>query len=155
MSESTGKKAERKIFDWLNRPEDGYLMYRIPDQVTGWYGTSQNPCDFFVFKMPHFYAIESKCTEHDRFDFAMLTDYQHECLQKYSKIPGCFGYVIVLFATYKRAFILDIRDIDKSIASGKKSINITKIKSWKIPYREIQTIPSRKALLDYKGDIDQ
>lgn len=35
MSDSTiGKKAEKKIQEWLDRPECGYSFDRIPDQMT-------------------------------------------------------------------------------------------------------------------------
>lgn len=153
MSESVGKRAEGKVREWLNRPEDGYLFYRIPDQTSGWIG-STNPCDFFVFRSPYFYAIESKATEHDRFDFNQITDYQFESLMKYSQVNGVKSYVIVLFVSFKRAFILDIRDIDHLINNGIKSINIKKISKWQIPYKEIQTIPSRKQMLDYTGELE-
>lgn len=152
MSESIGKKAEGKIRQWLE-PKPDYLFYRIPDQVSGFIGTSMNPCDFFIYHYPKFFAMESKATEHDRFDFNQITDYQYEMLMKYSKIPGVTSYVAVLFVTYKRAFLLDIRDIDALIKSGTKSINIKKIDKWNIPYREIETIPSRKQMLDYKGEL--
>lgn len=84
----------------------------------------------------------------------MLSDVQYHGLLDKSKIQGCHGLVIVLFATYKRAFIIDIRCIDylKSI-KNKKSLNISKIDSWKIPYIEISTIPSKKQLLNYRGDL--
>lgn len=29
-----GKKAEAKIREWLDRPENGYCFYRLPDQLT-------------------------------------------------------------------------------------------------------------------------
>lgn len=146
-----GKQAENKIREWLNRPEEGYCFYRIPDQMTGW-GGSTNPCDFILFKSPNQYWIESKATWHDRFDFGMVTDYQHEQLTKYSNIKNVYGIVIVLFATYQRAFWLDIRDMNKAISEGVKSINIKKIDKWTIPYKEIITSPSRKQLLDYVKD---
>ena len=148
-----GKKAEQKIKEWLDRPEEGYCFDRVPDQMSGLWG-SKNICDFTLFKSPEYYYIESKATREDRFDFNMITDYQYENLFKKSKIAHVYGLVIVLFVTYKRAFILDIRDIDKLKQSGRKSINITKIDKWTIPYKEIQTVPSRKELLDYTGDFD-
>lgn len=153
MSEDLGKKAEKKIRDWLDRPEEGYDFNRIPDQLTGQFG-SKNICDFELYLYPYHYYIESKATYHDRFDFSMITDYQYESLMKKSKIHGCYGLIVVLFATYQRAFILKIQDMDKLINEGKKSLNITKIDKWTIPYREIETIPSRKQLLDYTGNIE-
>ena len=143
-----GKKAEEKVQEWLDRPEEGYCFDRIPDQMTGFYGSS-NICDFTLFKYPNFYYIESKATYADRFDFAMITPYQHDNMLKKSFIEHVKCYVVVLFASYKRAFLLDIRDIEDSIQKGKKSINIKSIKKWTIPYTEIRTVPSRKNLLDY------
>ena len=59
----------------------------------------------------------------------------------------------MLFATDKRAFILDIRDIAKLKSMDIKSININKIDSWSISYIEIPSASSRKTLLDYTGDL--
>lgn len=154
MSDDLGKKAEKKIKEWLDRPQDGYSFDRIFDQMTGFYG-SKNICDFTLFKYPYKYYIESKATWGDRFDFSMLTATQHDGLLKKSLIPGVYGLVIVLFATYKRAFVLDIREIKNLEDSGKRSINITKIHTWTFNYREIQTVPNnRKELLDYSGNIE-
>ena len=143
-----GKKAEDKIKEWLDRPDEGYCFDRIPDQMTGFWG-STNISDFTLFKYPNMYYIESKATYEDRFPWSMLTPTQYDGLLQKSAIDHVFGYVIVLFATYQRAFLLDIRDIDAMNKAGKKSINIKKIDKWEIPYKEIKTIPSRKALLDY------
>lgn len=153
MSETIGKKAENKIKAWLDRPDDGYDFNRIPDQMTGRYG-SKNICDFDLFVSPYKFYIESKATENERFEFSMITDYQYENLLKKSNIDNVWGLVIVLFVIQKRAFILDIRDINwMSTQLGKKSLNITKIEKWPIPYIEIPTVPnSRKQLLDYSGD---
>ena len=72
-----------------------------------------------------------------------------------SKIKGCYGLVIILFASWRRAFVLDIRDIVDLESNGQKSLNIKKIKNWPIRYKEIQTIPNnRKKLLDYIGEIE-
>lgn len=150
MSETLGKKAESKIREWLNRPEEGYCFYRIPDQLGGYSGPQgSNPCDFLLYKYPYLYWIESKATEHDRFDFSMITDFQRESLLKYSAIDGVKGLVIVLFATYQRAFVFDIIDIQELSSKGTKSLNIKKIDKWDIEYQEIPTVPSRKQILDY------
>ena len=155
MNDDLGKRAEKKIREWLDRPESGYSFDRIPDQMTGFYG-SCNMCDFTCFKSPNMYYIESKATYKQRFDFSAITEFQYKSLLKKSKILHTYGLVIVLFATERRAFVLDIRDIDDAIASGVKSINIDKIKKWTIPYKEIRTQYSgRKLLLDYIGDIEE
>lgn len=156
MNDLLGKKAEDKIWEWLDRPDDGYAFTRLYDQLTGYYMTSRNICDFICYKQPNMYYIESKATWKDRFDFSMIQPHQHDGLFKKSKINGCYGWVIVLFASYKRAFKLDICDIVKLEESGVKSLNITKIDKWTIPYKELSTVPSnRKQLLDYTGEIEE
>lgn len=174
MDNEHGKKAEDKIRLWLDRPDEGYCFDRIPDQMTGMYGSS-NICDFDLYKYPNMYYIESKCTYEDRFSFSMLTNKQRDGLLLKSQIPGTYGFIIVLFATYKRAFVINIKDIaefinpELSLAErGKllrksdiisqlrvKSINIKKIDKWTIPYREIRTVDSRKEFLDYAGEIEE
>ena len=99
MSDTIGKKAEKKVQEWLDRPTEGYCFDRIPDQMTGFFG-SKNICDFTCYKYPHMYYIESKCTENSRFDFSMLTETQHDGLLAKSEIADVFGWVIVLFVTY-------------------------------------------------------
>ncbi len=153
IHDNLGKKAEQKIREWLDKPEQGYCFDRIPDQQTGFYG-SKNICDFILFKSPNMYYIESKATWADRFDFSMISEYQYENLLHKSKIDNVYGVIIILFATEQRAFIIDINEIEKLKSSGKKSINIKKIDTWGIKYKEIQTTPSRKALLDYTGEFE-
>lgn len=149
-----GKKAEAKIKEWLDRPDEGYSFDRIPDQMTGFYG-SKNICDFICFKQPNEYYIESKATWKDRFDFSMISSYQEEGLLKKSKINSCYGWVFVLFASQQRVFKFDINDIVALKEKGTKSLNITKIDNWEIPYKEIQTVPNRrKELLDYVGEME-
>ena len=99
MSEELGKKAENKIREWLDKPEQGYSFDRFYDQMTGFYLTSRNICDFVCYKYPNIYYIESKSTYSDRFDFKMIQPHQKEGLLLKSSIKGCYGFVIVLFAT--------------------------------------------------------
>ena len=155
MNDNLGKQAEQKIKEWLNRPEEGYSFDRFYDQLSGYYQTSRNICDFVVFKSPNAYYIESKSTWADRFDFSLIQEHQLEGLAEKSKIEGCYGWIIVLFASYKRAFRFNATDIKRLSDEGTKSLNIKKIDKWGIDYKEIQTIPnSRKKLLDYTGEIE-
>lgn len=154
-----GKKAEEKISIWLDKPEADISFDRIPDQMTGYYMVSRNIADFRCYKYPYEYFIESKATEADRFEFSKLSDTQRNGLRAKAEIKGSHGIVIVLFATYKRAFIINIKDIadlidPKTAVLKKKSINIKKVDKWGIPYAEIETIPSRQDLLDYTGDFE-
>lgn len=153
ISSEVGKKAEAKIKEWLNHPESGYSFDRIPDQLSGFYGSS-NICDFTCYKYPYMYYIESKATYHDRFDFSMISDIQRNGLAQKDKIEGVYGLIIILFAEYQRAFILSATDIQRCLDENiTKSLNIKKIDRWPIKFAEIRTVPSRKQLLDYEGDL--
>lgn len=152
LNSDVGKDAEDKIREWLDRPEFGFCFDRIPDQMTGQFG-SKNICDFILFKSPEFYYIESKATWEDSFKFSMLTKTQYNGLVDNDKIDHVHGIVTVLFASYKRAFWIPIQSIKTLNDSGKKSINITKISKWNFDYIEIITIPNnRKKLLDYSEE---
>lgn len=160
MNSNLGKKAETKIREWLDRPKEGYCLDRLKDQMTGFYG-SKNICDFTLFKSPYMYYIESKATYNDRFDFSMISGFntpndktcQYGGLLSKSDIDSVFGIIIILFASHRRAFIINIKEIDRLKESGKKSLNIKKIDKWGISYKEIETIPNnRKQLLDYTGE---
>ena len=155
MADTLGKQAEHKIQQWLDTPESGYCFDRIPDQLSGLWG-SKNICDFTLYKYPYKYYIESKSTYADRFDFSMISDYQLSNMYNKSKIIGVFSIIVVLFATHKRAFLLNIQDIKNLIDCGKKSLNIKKLDSWNIPNVEIPTVQNnRKVLLDYSGDFQE
>lgn len=154
FDDKLGKKAEQKIREWLNRPEAGYSLDRIPDQMTGYLG-SRNICDFDCYKYPNMYYIESKATGHDRFEFNQISDIQRNGLLAKSKIAHVKAGIIILFAEAQRAFWVPIQEIKNLEDSGKHSLNIKKIDSWSIQYTEIRTIPNtRKKLLDYTGEID-
>ena len=127
MSDNTiGKIAENRIRKWLDRPDEGYSFDRLPDQMTGFFG-SENICDFTCFKSPHMWYIESKATWEDRFDFVNIRPTQKNGLLNKSKIENVHGVIILLFATYQRAFIIDINQIQRLIDNGIKSLNIKKL----------------------------
>lgn len=153
MNDDLGKKAEAKIKEWLDRPDESYSITRLYDPMGGYYGVN-NICDYICYKYPNVYYIESKATYNDRFDFNMIRPNQREGLCKVSCIQGCFGWVIVLFAAHKRAFKFNMTDLQILIDNDIKSLNIKKINTWNVAYKELRTIPSRKLLLDYAGNIE-
>lgn len=84
----------------------------------------------------------------------MISQNQHDEMLKKAKVIGVTSVIIVLFASYQRAFLFNIKDIEEQLQSGgKKSLNIKKIDKWTIPYVEIKSVPSRKALLDYDKEF--
>lgn len=152
MNSEYGKKAEAKIKELFDKPERGFCFDRIPDQMTGMFG-SKNICDFILFKSPEMYYIESKSTWEDRWDFNQLTETQYSGLLSKSKIDHVHGVVFLLFFSYQRAFWIPIESIQTLYEKGKKSINIKSQSKWDFDYTEIITVPnSRKKLLDYSEE---
>lgn len=97
--------------------------------------------------------IESKSTMNDRFDFDAITDNQKKKMHEAAQVEGVTSYIMLLFASYQEAYLINIEDILKLEENGKKSLNIKKKDKWTQPYISIRTIPSRKQLLDY--DLEQ
>ena len=160
-----GKEAEKLLSRWLDHPEKGYCFDRIKDQLSMYANSSSNICDFTLFKSPFYYYIECKATTHERFDFKQSRGYpdstdvkqQYGGMLEKSKIESVFGAVVILFVTQERAFVIDIKEIDRLTQLGQKSLNINDIDSWGIQYREIQTKPNnRKKHLkfDYVGEFE-
>ena len=154
MNDDIGKKGESKVREWLdNRLDEGYVIDRLYDPMGGLFGVS-NPCDFIAYRYPNIYYIECKSTWADRFDFAMISPGQMKALTERSSVQGCQCWVIVLFATYKRAFRFKASDIKSASDNDIKSLNIKKIDKWPVPYKELTTIPSKKLLLDYSDNLE-
>ena len=85
----------------------------------------------------------------------MITDKQLNEVSDKSFIRGVFGLCFVLFVAHQRAFIFNMQDIRMCIKNDiQKSLNIKKIEKWPIKFAEVKTIPSRKELLDYTGELE-
>lgn len=85
----------------------------------------------------------------------MISDNQLNGVSDKGKIEGVYGLLIVLFASHQRAFVFHMNDIREALSNNIKSLNIKKIQKWSIPYKEIRTVPSRKNLLDYTGEMEE
>lgn len=153
-NDGLGKKAEVKVKEWLDHPDLDLCFDRIPDQLSGFYG-SKNICDFTFYKYPYYYYIESKASWGDSFPFSMISENQRTKMCEKAKIKGVRSILIFLYATYQRAFIFNVTDIQNLLDQNIKSLNIKKRVKWTIPTIEIPTIQSRKELLDYQGDLTE
>lgn len=117
------------------------FVYRLPDQQSGYFGTSANPCDFLVFRQPYFYLVEVKSIQGNTFNFANLRQYSK--LKSIKCVNGMFKYVVIWFRDHDRIIAIQIDEITKMMADDKKSINITTIDSEKYEFIEVPTIKKR------------
>ena len=117
---SRGKDFEaivRKSFESV--PDT--MVYRIPDQQNGFYG-SCNPCDFFIYHKPVLYAIECKATNKPSLPFSNITDNQWSELLRMSKISGVVAGILCWFVNSDSTLFIPIQILEMLKQNGAKSI---------------------------------
>lgn len=139
MAHSRGKQWEEKVKNDLLKLPDVSLE-RIPDQVTGYKTTSQNPCDFYVYLYPHFYYIECKSVNGNTFgvDFA-----QYERLLVRAGRRGVRAGVMLWWIPHQKVAYVPIKTFEKLIADGKRSVNIKMLGTDEYRLIEIPSVTKR------------
>jgi Holliday junction resolvase len=92
------KGFENKVKE--NLTSENTLVYRIPDQVTHFKG-STNIADFMIFKTPNLYYLECKST-HEK-TFYLKSDHfkrQVEGLCEKSKIQGIYSGILIWYVNF-------------------------------------------------------
>jgi Holliday junction resolvase len=116
-----GKPFEKKVKeDFLKLPNA--VCLRLPDQVTGYKTTSQNPCDFVGFANRQLFMLECKSTHGTTLNFSDIR--QYERLLEYKDKPYVHPGVIVWFNDYSKIAFVPIKTLEKIKIDGLKSINI-------------------------------
>lgn len=91
MSKNQGKGFETEIQTAFEAVTD-CVAHRLKDQIGRYRGVS-NPCDFFFYHMPYFYAIECKSTKGASLSFNDIREQEqiidlHEIAQKRGVVAG-------------------------------------------------------------------
>lgn len=142
-------KAFEQTFrrDWINS-FPGSLCLRLPDQQSGYAGTSQNPCDFICYNYPTLYLLELKSHKGNTFPFTCL--HQYYKLVNYTNINGLEVSVIIWFRDHDKILYIPISEITKMMRDGKKSVNIKMLKDKAYNIIEIPNLKKRTFLVgDY------
>ena len=88
-----GKKFEANVErDW-KRTLPKKLILRLPDQQSGYKGSSSNICDFIGFTNKKLFMIECKETDENTFNFAKLT--QYDKLLEYKDYEDVYPGVLI------------------------------------------------------------
>lgn len=116
-----GKKFESQFKqDWEKSFPKGVII-RLPDQQSGYYGTSANICDFVCFTDGILFLVECKSHAGNTFPFSCLS--QLDKLKKYIGIDNVVPCVILWLYDIDKVFFLRADEIVKMIEDGKKSFN--------------------------------
>lgn len=133
-----GKKFEDRFReDWLKMPNA--FILRLPDQQSGYFGTSANPCDFICYSYPNMFLLELK--SHGGNTFPLSAFRQYEKIRTYNGKEGIKVGVVLWFTDHDKVLYIPVSSFDKIVADDKKSFNIKYLETQEY---ECYEIPSSK-----------
>lgn len=139
-----GKKFEDRFKQDYQRCFPGTLLYRLPDQMSGYKETSGNPCDFLAYPGDCILMVECKAHKGVSIPFSAIP--QYERMLDYKNLYKTNIGVVVWFYEKDIVVWVSIEEMEKMVLDGEKSIGLRMIDSKK-PYKKaynIITIPSKK-----------
>lgn len=146
MNNDRGKKFESQFKkDWLSTFSN--FIIRLPDQQSGYYGASSNPCDFISYKYPNLFLLEIKSHQGNTFPFTAFRQYE-KLSKMYNELSikekeGIKIAVILWFVDHDKVLYIPISTFDKLKQDNKKSFSINYIDDEK--YQSI-VLPSTKKI---------
>lgn len=137
---SRGKQFEEKFkTDWVKSFPNG-LLYRLPDQLSGYKSTSRNLCDFIGFNLNTLYLIE--CKSHRGASIPMENITQYDKLKNKIGIPGVRAGVVLWLIDKDKVMYVPMSTIQKlKEEDGEKSVGIRHLKDYNI--YEIPSVKKR------------
>ena len=140
MTVSRAKQFENKFKeDWLKLPNA--FVLRLPDQQSGYRGSSTNPCDFICYSYPNLFLLELKSHEGNVFPFSAFRQYDKLKDIESLKIDGVKVGVILWMIDHDKLLYIPIDTFIKLKNDDKKSFNIKYLESKE--YFSVE-IPSNK-----------
>ena len=144
-SQDIGKKFEDRFKKDYQTCFPGTLIYRLPDQQSGYAGGgSSNPCDFMCY--PGNCVLMVECKAHAKASIPFSAIPQYERLLDYKGLYKTFPGVVVWFYEKDIVIWVSIEEMEKMVNDGEKSIGLRMIDDKK-PYKKsynIVTLPSKK-----------
>jgi Holliday junction resolvase len=150
-----GKKFEDRFKKDYQTCFPGTLIYRLPDQQSGYAGGgSSNPCDFMCYPGNCVLMVECKAHAKASIPFSAIPQYERllDYKGKYKTFPG----VLVWF--YEKDIIIwvSIEEMEKMVIDGEKSIGLRMIDEKK-PYKKsynIIKVPATKLRTFMEADLN-
>lgn len=141
MISGRGKDFEKKFAENWKKTFSSSFIYRIPDQQSFYYGTSQNLCDYICFVYPMLFLIETKSHKGNTFPWTALSQYD-KLIEKVG-IKGIRTGVVLWMIDHDIVVYLPIKTVYKMKKAGLKSFNVKMLEDekWK---DLIHIIPSVK-----------
>ena len=132
-----GKKFEDRFrSDWLKLPNA--FILRLPDQQSGYYGTSANPCDFICYSYPYMFLLELK--SHGGNTFPLSAFRQYDKIKNYDGKEGIKVGVVLWLYDHDKIIYIPISSFVKLVADDKKSFNVKYVESQEYECYEIPSV---------------
>lgn len=131
MSKNQGKGFENAVQEAFEAVPN-CVAHRLKDQI-GRYRNVSNPCDFYFYHMPYFYAIECKSTKGASLSFKDIREQEqiidlHEIAQKRGVVAGFMIWFIDKDVTvFVRHDIVYEAYMKAKHGNGRKSIALADI----------------------------
>lgn len=127
---SRGKQFEEKFkTDWM-KSFPGGLLYRLPDQLSGYKSTSRNLCDFIGFNLNTLYLIE--CKSHRGASIPMGNITQYDKLKEKIGLTGVRAGVVLWLVDKDIVMYIPMATVKQLKESGEKSIGIRHLEDYNI-----------------------
>ena len=130
----------------------GTLIYRLPDQQSGYAGGgSSNPCDFFCY--PGNCVLMTECKAHKGISIPFNAIPQYEKMLDYKSLEKTHVGVIVWFYEKDTIIWVSIEEMEKMVNDGEKSIGLRMLKeNYPVKYRIIN-VPATKLRMFMEADL--
>jgi len=135
-----GKEFELKFKSDWERCFPNTFILRLKDDMSGYYGTGKNPCDFICFPKDKLFMIETKAHYTNR--FPLLDFSQYSTLLSYRDCQNTNIGLLIWFIDYCKVLYFPLDSITQMKKDGLKSINLNKQDEMN-KYKHIE-IPSTK-----------
>lgn len=147
MPINRGKQFEAILKQDWHTSFPGSFLFRIPDQVSGYQTTSQNPCDFIGFTNGKLFLIECKSIEGNTINFSLIRQYDR--LLKYKNLADVYPGILIWYRDHDKVIWVPITEAEKMKKAGAKSINIKMLDESKY---HIINVPSKKKRVFMESD---
>lgn len=133
-----GKKWENKFASTFEKQFPDKLIYRLPDQQSGYAGEGgSNPCDFLCYPGDCVLMVECKATKGASISFNDIR--QYDKMRDYKGRYKTHIGVLVWFYEKDKIIWVSIEEMEKMVNDGEKSIGLRMIDEKK-PYKKSYNI---------------
>lgn len=144
MANNKGKAFEARFAQDWKKCFPNTFLFRLHDLTTGYKVTSAQPCDYLAYNHNQLFMLECKSHEGNTIPFTAIP--QYERLLNYKDLEGVNPFIIIWFMDHNTIVAVPIKEAEKMIKDGKKSVNIKMLLEKTYNIIEIPSVKKRTFL---------